>query len=262
MKIEKNYDFRKKLLTLHEKGIRNPEILPDDSEVLLENGVKIILPPGYDDVILTAAKDLAEYLFVSQNVSAMIAEGKDAFENSIILSLCDEFSEKEFEVNIDKAVHIRGRDSRAVAQGIYYVEDLMTLKKAPILAKKITRKRPVFSPRMIHSGYGLDDFPNEHLAAMARKGIDAILVFTKGVDSVPGGYLDFNQLVYRAGKYGIDVYAYSYLVSEKHPDDEGAVEYYDNLYGRIFEKCPGLKGVVLVGESVEFPSKDENGVLS
>jgi len=86
--------------------------------------------------------------------------------------------------------------------------------------------------------------------------MDSILVFTKDVDTTPHGYLDFNELIYRAAGYGIDVYAYSCLKSLKHPDDNNAESYYDTTYGKLFKKCPGLRGVVLVGESVEFPSKD------
>ena len=48
------------------------------------------------------------------------------------------------------------------------------------------------------------------------------------------------------------------LKNKLHPDDEGAEEYYESLYGGLFKNCSGLKGIVMVGESVEFPSKDEN----
>ena len=40
------------------------------------------------------------------------------------------------------------------------------------------------------------------------------------------------------------------------PEDPDAFDHYNSTYGMLFEKCPGFKGVVLVGESVEFPSKD------
>lgn len=35
---------------------------------------------------------------------------------------------------------------------------------------------------------------------------------------------DFNDLIDRASKYGIDVYAYTYMESKMHPEDEGAEE--------------------------------------
>lgn len=83
---------------------------------------------------------------------------------------------------------------------------------------------------MIHSGYGIDEFPDAHLSQIAHTGMDAILVFVKGVNLTTRGFLDFNDLIWRAAKYGIDVYAYSYLKSEKHPEDEGTEAFYESTY--------------------------------
>ena len=132
----------------------------------------------------------------------------------------------------------------------------MNLRKAPFLEQKTHACRPLFSPRMVHSGYGLDQYPDAHIAAIAHAGMDAILVFVKGVDETPFGYLDFNELCYRAAAYAVDVYVYSYLTSALHPDDPGAAAYYERVYGAVFAACPGFRGIVMVGESVEFPSRD------
>lgn len=86
--------------------------------------------------------------------------------------------------------------------------------------------------------------------------MDAILVFVKDVNVTTTGYLDMNELIHRASKYGIDVYCYSYMKSLRHPDDPDAEEFYEGTYGNVFKNCPGFKGVILVGESVGFPSKD------
>ncbi|WP_130614927.1 hypothetical protein [Cohnella abietis] len=93
---------------------------------------------------------------------------------------------------------------------------------------------------------------------MAHAGLDAVMVFVKDVDDTPEGYQDFNYLVDRAALYGLDVYVYSYLTSRVHPDDPDARAYYESTYGRVFQACPRFKGVILVGESCEFPSKDPN----
>ncbi|MBR7095022.1 MAG: hypothetical protein IKC73_02275, partial [Clostridia bacterium] len=92
--------------------------------------------------------------------------------------------------------------------------------------------------------------------AIAHAGISALLVFINDVDITPHGYHDFNDLCHRAAAYGLDVYAYSYLANKMHPDDEGAEEFYENLYGRFFDRCPYFKGLIFVGESCEIPSKD------
>jgi hypothetical protein len=43
-----------------------------------------------------------------------------------------------------------------------------------------------------------------------------------------------------------------------HPADPAADAHYESTYGALFRQCPDLKGVVLVGESVGFPTKDPN----
>jgi sugar phosphate isomerase/epimerase len=102
----------------------------------------------------------------------------------------------------------------------------------------------------------LDEFPDSHLAQIAHAGMDAILVMTCDKDRSLRGHTDFNDLIRRAAKWGIDVYAYSYYRSLCHPDDPAADAHYESTYGALFRQCPGLKGVVLVGESVGFPTKD------
>ena len=128
--------------------------------------------------------------------------------------------------------------------------------RAPYLKPGKTCYAPAFSPRMVHSGYGQEQYPDQHLSAIAHAGMDAILVFVKDIDLTQVGYLDFNNLIRQAAKYGLDVYVYSKIASDMHPDAPGAFDYYNGTYGKLFAHCPGFKGVVLVGESVEFPSKD------
>lgn len=43
---------------------------------------------------------------------------------------------------------------------------------------------------------------------------------------------------------------------DRFPDAPNAYDYYDGIYGKLFWECPGFKGGILVGESVEFPTKD------
>ena len=96
---------------------------------------------------------------------------------------------------------------------------------------------------------------------VAHEGRDAIMVFTTGINKTRVGDLDFNDLIARAAKFGLDVYAYASFHNAPvpdfpQPDEEGAEEYYENLYGTLFKECPGFKGVTLVGEMIEYHSKD------
>ena len=266
MKNEKNYDFRKRMLNIHEKNIRDFGIKPQNNETVLSDECTIFVSENAGEVILTSSRDFTEYLFTSMNVAAMVKMGEyDGRENAVVIALAKDCSVDLGEANsyrgykicvTEKTVYIYAYDERGAAQALFHLEDLMSIHRAPYLKRETIVRRPIFSPQMVHSGYGLDEYPDEYLNAIAHQGRDAILVFVKDVDITPYGYLDFNELIYRASRYGIDVYAYSYLQSEKHPDDSDAEAHYESTYGKLFRECPGLKGVTLVGESVEFPSKD------
>lgn len=172
----------------------------------------------------------------------------------------------------EDSIFVVGKSERGTAQGIYYLEDKMRLRgEASIQAEKLEHA-PLFSPRMTHCGYELDTFSDAFLAATAHAGMDAIIVFTGHPDMNvhgfedpdalwPGtgrGYCDFNNLIWRAEGYGLDVYIYSQIKCDMHPDEEGAVAYYEKSFGTFFKKCPKLKGIILVGETFEFPSKDQH----
>lgn len=262
MKIEQNYDFRQELLTVHEKNLRDPARMPNSGEYWLTDGASIAISPAASEVIVVAAKDFTDFLSVSMQLSSKVAtEGSAnitvrlAAEAEIDLG---EFAAyKGFRIETTKdGITITAHDERGTAQALYYIEDLMTFEGAPCLAYGKIEKRAMYTPQMVHSAYDMDIFPDEYLARIAHEGRDAILVFTTGVNLTPCGPLDFNDLIRRAARYGIDVYAYSYMKSGMNPEEEGAEEYYDELYGKLFRECPGLKGVTLVGESVGFPTKD------
>ncbi len=262
MKIEKNYEFREELLTVHKKGVRNFSLTCPETKLSLGNSVAISIEESADDVVKTAARDFVDFLDVSMGIDAAILKrGNNA---DIVIKSADGIDLKEadgykgFLIKTSDRIEIFAHDSRGAASALFMLEDLMTFEKAPFVDKGEFYSRPAFSPQMVHSGYGFDEYPDEYLARVAHEGRDAILVYTNGTNLTPTGYLNFNELIDRAKRWGIDVYAYSVMPSEKHPLDEGAEEYYENSYGTLFRNCPGLRGVTLVGESVEFPSRDEH----
>lgn len=261
--MEKAYDFRKKLCTIHEKGLYTNKRKAEENEFMFSNGMKISVKEDSSEVIKTAAEDFADFLKVSMGITVSVVTDYENAEVKVCLAKDENIDLKDvseyrgFMIKTEKSgIKIYGYDDRGAGQGLFYLEDIMTFEKAPRVPFGIVSKKPMFSPQMVHSAYGLDAYPDEYLARIAHEGRDAILVFTKGVNETPDGFLDFNDLIKRANKYGIDVYAYSYMKSEKNPEEEGAEEYYEGTYGKLFKECPGLKGVTLVGESVEFPSKD------
>ena len=267
LKIEHNYDFRKRMLAGHKPDLRDFSVMAQDDDCVLSDGVTLCVPKDAGEVILTAAKDFADFLFTSMRIASTMKWGATTQSNNFVnialakdsgVDLGEYAGYRGYRIVIEDGIRIYGDDERGVAQALYYLEFLMNYRKAPYIKRETIDRKPRFSPMMVHSGYGLDEYPSEHLSAIAHEGRDAILVFTKDTNMTPGGFRDFNELIFRAARYGLDVYAYSYMPSKFHPDDEGGREYYDSTYGRLFKTCPGLKGVVLVGESVHFPSKDPN----
>jgi len=275
---ESNYQFRRRISVVHKPNRRDRAARPTAGEVWVEDGWSILVPEGATDVLMTAAKDLQDYLFTSMGVStllrrsAALAEAAREGERVIVLGAKDALAPLGAGLAVARSyrlvasparVVVCGHDDRGAAQGCYHVEDLMNLREAPGLTQQDVTRAPLFSPRMIHSGWGLDTYPDDYLNAMAHHGFDAALLFVGNhenppavLDRTPKGYQDFNNLIDRAARYGIDVYAYSYIKSLKHPEDADAEAYYDSTYGALFRGCPRFKGVILVGESVEFPSKD------
>ena len=272
MKNENNYDFRKALRSVHLLNRRNFKIKPAKNEVEIDSSWSIIFSKKASVLIVDAAKDLQDYFFTSMEISLRlervnsIVDVASKGQKCIVLTSKVESAKLGrglsvprsyiLQVDGDKVV-ICGNDERGVMAGCHYLEDIFNLKSAPVLQSKCKEKRePIFSPRMVHSGWGLDQYPDFHLNAIAHAGFDSILLFVKGLNQTTHGYLDFNDLIDRAASFGIDVYYYSYLDGFKHPDDSDSEEFFDKNYGELFRCCPGAKGIFLVGESCEFPSKD------
>jgi len=258
---EINYEFRKRYSIVHRDDRRDYMKKCPDGYVEVSSDWCITLPNDAPVVLRNAARDLEDYFFVSMGVSVKIMRESEwnGTQSKIAYGIDPAIKEHSYRFAVaEKEIVLCGTSDRMAAQAGYFLEDLMNLCEGPFVKPCDETRTSLFNPRMVHSGYGLDMYPTEHLLNIAHAGISAILVFVSDVDITPHGYHDFNDLCHRASQYGIDVYAYSYLANRLHPDDEGAQEFYENLYGTFFDRCPYFKGIIFVGESCEFPSKDEH----
>ena len=259
--MERNYEFRKRLMEVHRKDRRDPGKTLAPHEVEVTSRYAITVPEGADCVLMHAARDLEDYFFTSMGVSLTVLRESELPEGAPHISyrVDTAVAKDSYRVTVgEDTVTLVGGSSRMAAAAGYYLEDVMNLREAPYLPKGEELRTSLYPVRMAHAGYGLDMYPTEHILALAHAGVTALLVFIKGVDTTPHGYHDFNDLCIRAAEYGVDVYAYSYLQNLLHPEDEGAEAFYEELYGGFFDRCPYFKGIVFVGESFEFPSKDPN----
>lgn len=253
--MENPYDFRKRLDAVHVPGKRDPGALPQAAETVLNSKWQIIDESGEGGYALA---DLQDFLRISLEL-----ELEHTGSPAGVIRLKKGFlgPSRSFRYSCsEKEIVIEGADSRGILAGVFYLQDLMKLREAPFLKQCPAKESlPMFSVRMVHSGYGLDLFPDSQLEQIAHAGFTAILVFAGGVNITKSGEtLDFNALCVRAGGYGLDVYLYNYIHFTKHPDEPGAEAYYEEQWGSFFKASPLVKGIVLVGESCQFPSRDPN----
>lgn len=254
-KEEKRYQFRERLSVVHPENIRDDSVIVPEDAFLFEDGVVISLPADCGEVTVTGARDFCDFLFDSMGVSARFAKKPGG---AVIIRIDPDYGTyKAFKAEVNSSgILITAHDERGAAQGLFFLEEEMSANHSPFVCNGCTERAPLFSPRMTHSGYMLDEFPDSHLAQIAHAGMDALMVMTCNENMSLWGYTDFNDLIRRAAKWGLDVYAYIYFRSEKHPDDPEADAHYESTYGALFRQCPGFKGAILVGEIVGIPSKD------
>lgn len=257
-KTEEKYDFRKQYCKAHKRIYGFLDSVPQSDEHVLKDGITICVA-NLETVGKLAAKDFVDYLRTAFGISASLTDRDGDIRVSVggDLGKAGGYMGRKITVS-DTGITIEAFDQRGIAQAFYSLEDRMNMRRAPFLKKGTTEQKPAFSPRMIHSALEVDAYPDEYLNVCAHHGYDAILVFAR--DSHHGAYskreYDFNDLVRRAAQYGIDVYIYSYMKNYVHPAEANAKESYSNAYAQIFRDVPGLKGIVFVGESSDFPSRD------
>ena len=264
--LEERFTFRKRLDAAHQPGMRDHAAQPTPDEIEIGTGFAIVLPDGAGEVAQSAAADLADYLAVSMEISpapSVIPADADLPGASGVRlrgRLDPALGERTARIEVaDGGVAVAASDERAFAQALYHLEDLMDLRGGPFLKKGVETRRALFSPRMSHSGYELDRFPDAYLSQMARHGFDAILIFVRDIGQTKrrdGTTTDIGDIIRRARRFGLDTYLYSYIVAFAHPDDPDAAERFAATFGRVAAAYPEAKGIVLVGESCQFPSKD------
>lgn len=243
----------------------------------------IIVARNAHRLLLDGARDLHDYFMVSMGESVQLRQVDDvqtAPERSIVFCLDGDLPAVAVDPGPTRSYRICVRSDRIILCGVgdrgaaqagYFLEDLLNLRGAPFLAARDESRSPVFAPRMTHSGWGLHDFPDAYLNQIAHAGMDSILIFASAPDHVPDGMVNrhpergsrgrpqsFAAIADRCETYGLDVYLYADFHADKapHPSDPGAERFYDEVYGRCFQLCPKAKGIILVGESIEFPSHD------
>ena len=255
---ENRYDFFARLLPIHRPDRRNKALTPAANEWAFPNITVIRLPENADKVVRTAALDFVDYLITSMNVSACLTFEQTGFAHVNVSIDSDVPGPIGYRITTSAdGVTLVGSDPRGTAQGFYSLEDRMNLRCAPFLEHGTVTRRSRFRSRSAHSPFGMFEYNDECFAWMAHLGYNNISLWLKDSGtSLRGDTVNVNLLCERAEKYGISVSACLFQLHDRHPDDPGAQEYYDKLYGDFFAACPKLSSVGLVGESQQFQSHD------
>ena len=258
LNTENRYAFKDKLLQIHKKDRRDYSISLSSDEYEIKDGVAIYLPHyDPDDVVYTAAKDFCDYLYVSMGIGALITKSTVA---DIVLEYDQKLSgNMEYRiVTNEDGIRIFGKDGRALAQALYFLEDTMNLKAAPYIKLGEVHKKALLERRFTQSPFGFMEYTDEAFSHMAHLGMNAIMLWIYDYETTWNGHIDANLICKCAKKYGIDVYAEIYEKHEMAVNEEGAQEYYDSIYKKLFTYIPDLKGVFLTGEAHQFKTTDPN----
>ncbi len=262
LKNERNYEFKNKLMQIHKKDIRNYDLEPLENEFVIEDNFKIILPKNADIVIRTAVNDFIDYLSVSMDICAGIA--KTAQDSNIITLLLNTDIEEAsgymgYRISISEmGITLEGYDPRGIAQGLYYLEDLMNIRKAPYIKYDVIKRKSLLPlMRATQSPMGMLQYPDEILSRIAHFGMDTLELWLKDYQTDQRGYyIDVNNLCERAEKYGIKILVQFYTPHSVNVYDEGAEAFYDNIYGELFRNCPKVWGVSFIGEATKYCTCD------
>ncbi len=257
--VEKAYDFRARLANVHQPNRIDRTLKPAADEFVFKDGDRIAIAPDADKLTKRVAEDFRDYLLTSMGVNSSVAAPGAADKPAVRVELDAACAERAYSIEVDASgVVLRAANAKSLAQAFYRLEDRMNLRAAPFLKQGSEKREARFSPRMSHSGWGCDQFPDAHLEQMAHYGIDAILIFVKAVDVTKGvAKIDIADTIRRAKEWGLDTYLYSYVLAFHHPDEPGAKKAFADSYGKVAAAYPEAKGIIFVGESCQFPSRDE-----
>ncbi|MDD3953375.1 MAG: hypothetical protein PHY82_05610 [Lentisphaeria bacterium] len=251
---EQNYDFRLRHWEVHRPGRRVERRQASFFEVMLDEHWLLGCPDTADSVTRRAILDFQDYLLTSMNLSLRIVHQK---EERVLWFDVDPALDRGFLVEVSATqILLSGSEPAMVFRGSVHLEDCMNLEAAPLLPLGTMQRKPLYKYRNVHSGCGIDEYPDAELNAILHAGYDMIVLFVKNFDQTTIGYCNFNDVIRRAKSFGLKVMFYNYMKSYKHPDDTDAEKFFDAIYGELFRRYPEAAGISLCGESLEFPSKD------
>ena len=214
---ERNYDFRQRHWQYHRKNMRDSQRSAAENEVMLDNSWRLGCGADSGSITQIAVKDFQDYLDISMELPLAITHTDG---EKVLWVEVDESLERGFTVEV-KQNHIclKAAADKMSFRGTIHLEDIMNLEGAPVLELGTMIRKPLYDTRIVHSGTGLDYYPDEELSALLHAGYDTIDLFLVGIDRNRIGYCDFNDIIERAARLGIDTVFHNYIQTYVHPDE-------------------------------------------
>ncbi len=208
---------------------------------------------GY--ITQTAVGDFRDYLEKSMGLPLKIVNRK--MPKTLWVQLDASLPELSFVIDVAKdGITVTASEDKVAFRATIHIEDIMGLEIAPVLPAGRIERKFLYQRRIVHSGTGIDIYPDAELIGMLHAGYDCVDIFLEGFDRNHIGYCDINDIVSRAARLGIDTCFHNYIRTFVHPDEAGAQKKFDKVYSEIFRRYPQAKVIHLCGESLEFPSRD------
>lgn len=199
---EKNYDFRERHWKYHPPSMRNTARNRETDEILLDASWSLGCAQDVPENVFSALRDFQDYLLISMGLSLPIVRTDGP--KTLWLAL-DPSLDKGFILEVaSERIQIKVAEKSSF-RAVVYLEDCMNLEGTPVLLLGKTVRKPLYDYRAVHSGCGIDEFPDSELAATVHAGYDVIVLFLKGIDHTAAGYCNVNDLIRRAAKFDLGV---------------------------------------------------------
>lgn len=275
--IEQPHDFRKAIETWTEPLRRDPTAKPSPDELALpEQGWTLAIPADAGPVLRQAAADFRDYLHRAMRVEVTLEAPASltawsGMSRAVVVGTrgrmpgCGESltARKDYEIIVGpERVAVCGYDERGAMYGLYNLESRMSLREAPFLPRALnTVRHSLYGARMTLSGLGWMEWPDTYLSMIAHHGFDAIYasVYANPNGAIAGwpySYMIRRQdparmrdLIDRAARYGLDVYAPIMHHLDGTPENEAALR---KLVRDNVTRFPEIRGYVLLIEGFDY----------
>jgi hypothetical protein len=277
--IEKPYDFRDVMVKEFNRSWRLPGAKAEPNEIeIVAHGWSLIYPAEAGPVLRQATEEFRTHLSTSMQVQIAPAEkssllGWATERHVVIVGVRDQMpgcgqtlqASKDYQIIVSsERVAICGYDERGAMFGLYNLESRMELRGGPFLQRDLnTVRHSLYQTRMTMSGLGWMDWPDWYLRMLPRYGFDAIYA---SVYANPNGVrapepygstmraqdpAKMHDLIRRAARYGLDVYAPIMYPIQGDASDEVQLR---KLVRDNATEFPEIRGYILLIEGFTYGS--------